>query len=60
MYTCVLDREGETLLHRDLPTVPEIFMKPIAPFRGSLVVAVEYIFTWCWLAETPLFFVTSP
>jgi hypothetical protein len=33
MYTCVLDQEGKTLLHRDLPTVPDVFLKAIAPFR---------------------------
>jgi len=51
MYTCVLDQEGKVLLHRDLPTVPDVFLKAIAPFRESLVVAVECIFTWYWLAD---------
>jgi len=51
MYTYVLDQEGKVLLHRDLPTVPDVFLKAIAPFRESLVVAVECIFTWYWLAD---------
>ena len=51
MYTCVLDQEGKILLHRDLPTTPGMFLKAIAPFRESLVVAVECIFTWYWLAD---------
>src|SRR3970282_1920282 len=51
MNTCVLDQEGKTLLHRDLRTVPEVFSKAIAPFRESLVVAVECIFTWYWLSD---------
>src|SRR5512145_728930 len=51
MYTCVLDQEGKTLLHRDLPTVPDVFLKAIAPYRERIVVAVECIFTWYWLAD---------
>ena len=33
MYTCVLDQQGNILLHRDLPTDPDVFLKAIAPFR---------------------------
>lgn len=51
MYVCVLDQEGNVLLHRDLPTEPEVFLKAIAPFRENLVVAVECMFTWYWLAD---------
>ena len=51
MYTCVLDQEGKALLHRDLPTNGDVFLKAIAPFRENLVVAVECIFTWYWLAD---------
>jgi transposase len=51
MYLCVLDQEGRTLLHRNLPTDPDIFLTAIAPFREELVVAVECIFTWYWLAD---------
>ena len=51
MYTCVLDQEGNALLHRDLSTDPDVFLKAIAPFREELVVAVECIFTWYWLAD---------
>jgi transposase len=51
MYLCVLNHEGKTLLHRNLPTDPTIFLDAIAPFREDLVVAVECIFTWYWLAD---------
>jgi transposase len=33
-----------------MPTTPEIFLKAIAPYRQDLVVAVEGMFTWYWLA----------
>ena len=31
MYVCILNRDGEILLHRNMPTTPEIFLKAIAP-----------------------------
>ncbi len=51
MYVCILDREGQVLLHRNLPCDPERFLRTIAPYREALVVAVECIFTWYWLAD---------
>lgn len=51
MYVCVLDHAGEILLHQNLRCSPTVFLEAIAPFRGDLVVAVECIFTWYWLAD---------
>jgi transposase len=30
---------------------PETFLKAITPYREAMVVAVECIFTWYWLAD---------
>jgi transposase len=51
MYLCVLNQEGEILLHRNMKAGPEPFLKAIAPYREDLVVCVECIFTWSWLAD---------
>jgi transposase len=51
MYLCVLNQAGEILLHRNMKTSPETFLKAIAPYREDLVVCVECIFTWYWLAD---------
>ena len=51
MYVCILSQDGEILLHRHMNTSPETFLKAIAPYREDLVVAVECIFTWDWLAD---------
>lgn len=51
MYVCILDAMGKILVHRNIPTDPEVFRKLIAPYREGLVVAVECIFTWYWLAD---------
>jgi transposase len=51
MYVCVLNQAGEVLLHRNMKASPEPFLKAIAPYREDLVVCVECIFTWSWLAD---------
>jgi transposase len=51
MYLCVLNPDGEILLHRHMPASPDPFLKAIAPYRADLVVCVECIFTWDWLAD---------
>src|ERR687886_946637 len=51
MYVCIVNRDGEILVHRNMPAGPEPFLKAIAPYREDLVVCVECIFTWYWLAD---------
>ena len=51
MYVCILDQSGEVLVHRNMKTDPEAFLRAIAPYRPDIVVAVECMFTWYWLAD---------
>jgi len=51
MYLCILNQAGEIMLHQNMKTSPETFLKAIAPYRAGLVVAVACIFTWYWLAD---------
>jgi transposase len=51
MDLCVLNQAGEIRLHRNMKTSPETLLKAIAPYREDLVVCVEGIFTWSWLAD---------
>jgi transposase len=51
MYLCILNQAGETLVHRNMPAAPEPFLKTIAPYREDVVVCVECLFTWYWLAD---------
>ena len=50
MYVCVLDAAGTIVVHKDMATTPENFLRVLAPYRADVVVAVECIFTWYWLA----------
>src|SRR2546426_7941788 len=52
MYLCILNQAGAIVLHRNMKADPDSFLKAITPFRDQIVVAVECIFTWYWLAES--------
>ena len=51
MYVCILDATGQVLVHRNVPSTPAAFLEVVAPYRTELVVAVECMFTWYWLAD---------
>jgi transposase len=51
MFLCVLDEQGYPRLERNIKCDPELFLAAVAPFREDLVVAVECMFTWYWLAD---------
>ncbi len=51
MHVCVLDPEGTVVFDRNLPARPDAFLRAIAPFRDRLVVGVECMFAWYWLAD---------
>jgi len=51
MYVCILDTTGQVLVHRNVPSTPAAFLEVVAPYRTGLVVAVECMFTWYWLAD---------
>jgi transposase len=51
MYVCVLDGTGQVLVHQNIETAPESFLALIARYRDDLVVGVECMLTWYWLAD---------
>ena len=51
MYVCLMNRNGEILVHRNMKAGPDPFLKAIAPYRDNLVVAVACMLTWYWLAD---------
>jgi len=51
MYLCILSQDGEVMLHRNMKASPDALLKAIAPYRDNIVIAVECIFTWYWLAD---------
>jgi len=51
MYVCILRQDGEVRRHRHMPARPDALLKAIVPDRDDIVLAVEWIFTWSWLAD---------
>jgi transposase len=51
MYLCILDSKGQVKFHKNIKTSPDALMKAIKPYLGDLVVAVEYMFSWYWVAD---------
>ena len=50
MYLCLVNQAGAILVHRHMPAAPDPVLKTIAPSRQDVVVWVEGLFTWSWLA----------
>ena len=51
MYLCIVDQQGEVCFSKNLATSPGTFLEAVAPYRENLVVAVECMFCWYWLAD---------
>jgi transposase len=51
MYVCIMDKNGKVVYHKNIRCTPESFLQAVEPYRQGLVVGVESIFCWYWLAD---------
>jgi transposase len=51
MRVCILDQQGTVVFDRSLPCHFPTLLKALAPFRDGIVLGVEYMFGWYWLAD---------
>lgn len=51
LYVCILDRAGDTLLHKEIPANPDALLQLIEPYRDDLVIGVECMHCWYWVAD---------
>jgi hypothetical protein len=51
MHVCVLDQAGEVGFDKSLACRPETLLRALEPFRDGLVIGVECMFAWYWLAD---------
>lgn len=51
LHLCILDQDGTVVFDRNLPARPEALLKAIAPFRDDLVLGVECMYAWYWVAD---------
>jgi hypothetical protein len=51
MYVCIIDHQGILKMHQNIKTDPKVFLELIKPCMDDLVVGVECVFCWYWLAD---------
>jgi transposase len=51
MRVCILDHDGTVVYDRNLPCHFPTLLQAIAPFRDGIVIGVECMFGWYWLAD---------
>ncbi len=51
MYVCIMNQAGKVVIHKNIKTKADVFKELISPFIEDIVVAVECMFTWYWLAD---------
>ncbi|MCX6356252.1 MAG: IS110 family transposase [Candidatus Aureabacteria bacterium] len=51
LYVCIIDQTGDVLLHKKLSADGQHFLEAIKPYQESIVVGVECVFLWYWIAD---------
>jgi transposase len=51
MYVCIVDANSNILIHKNIPTNEKAFLNLIQPYGNDIVVGVECMFSWYWLAD---------
>lgn len=51
LYVCIIDDKGETLVHREIKADPEALFKLLKPYIGNIIVGVECMHCWYWVAD---------
>ena len=51
MYVCILDYKGKMKVHQNINTDPELLFELVFPYIDDIVIGVECIFCWYWVAD---------
>jgi len=51
MYICIVNQADEILYHQNCAVGREVLLEKLAAYREDVVVCIECIFTWYWLAD---------
>jgi len=51
LYVCILDSEGNICVHKNIKAAPEPLLKLIQPYQHDMVLGVECMFSWYWVAD---------
>jgi transposase len=51
LAVCILDQTGNVVCQTQIPAEPQRLLDLLAPFRADVVVCVECLFAWYWVAD---------
>lgn len=51
MYVCIINEDGQIIFHKNLNADSENLEQAIKPFANDIVICVECVFTWYWIAD---------
>jgi len=51
LYVCILDQDGKTCVHKEIPADPIKLQKLLNPYIGNIVVGVECMHCWYWVSD---------
>ncbi|AXS83576.1 hypothetical protein [Marinobacter sp. Arc7-DN-1] len=51
LYVCIIDQQGEVLLHKEIKARPEPLLAVLELFRDDLVIGVECMHCWYWISD---------
>ena len=51
LYVCILDNENNILIHKEISDSPELLLAILKPYIGNIVVGVECMHCWYWIAD---------
>jgi len=51
LYVCILNSQGETVVHKNIKANPNALLNLITPYQDNLVIGVECMFSWYWVAD---------
>jgi len=51
LYVCILDQDGNTVLHKEISATPNKLYQLIEPYIGNIVVGVECMHCWYWVSD---------
>ena len=51
LYVCIIDQAGEVCVHKEISADPNKLQQLLAPYLGNIVVGVECMHCWYWVAD---------
>ena len=51
LYVCIINLASEIMIHQKIAACPDALMKLVQPYIGNVVIGVECMHCWYWVAD---------